>query len=59
MSIFRQSARKENLYLRAKVIQAIRRFFNANDYLEVETPVRIPAPAPESRPSSQSGAALI
>jgi lysyl-tRNA synthetase class 2 len=29
------------------MIQAIRRFFCNRDYLEVETPVRIPAPAPE------------
>ncbi len=30
------------------MIQAIRRFFIDNNYLEVETPVRIPAPAPET-----------
>jgi elongation factor P--(R)-beta-lysine ligase len=37
----------QNLILRAKIIRVIRQFFIANDFLEVETPVRIPAPAPE------------
>ncbi len=31
-----------------KIIQAIRRFFIENDYFEVETPIRIPGPAPEA-----------
>ena len=31
-----------------KIIQAVRRFFIERDYLEVETPIRIPAPAPEA-----------
>ena len=35
------------LGLRAKLIQNIRHFFIQNDFLEVETPLRIPAPAPE------------
>ena len=43
----RQSRIKNNLWLRAKIIQAVRTFFIDNDYLEVETPCRIPAPAPE------------
>ena len=30
------------------MIDGIRRFFREQDYLEVETPVRIPAPAPEA-----------
>jgi elongation factor P--(R)-beta-lysine ligase len=38
---------QKNLILRAKIIQAIRKFFVSHDFLEVETPVRIPAPAPE------------
>lgn len=38
---------KDNLILRAKIIQAVREFFIINNFLEVETPVRIPAPAPE------------
>lgn len=33
--------------LRARAIDAIRKFFLKDGYLEVETPVRIPAPAPE------------
>lgn len=32
---------------RARMIQALRQFFRERDYLEIETPVRIPAPAPE------------
>ncbi len=35
------------LRLRSRVIRAVRRFFEAQGYLEVETPCRIPAPAPE------------
>lgn len=33
---------------RAVLIQAIRQFFFQHQYLEVDTPIRIPAPAPES-----------
>ncbi|MHB1015638.1 MAG: EF-P lysine aminoacylase EpmA [Desulfurivibrionaceae bacterium] len=36
------------LHLRAVLIQALRSFFIDRGYLEVETPVRIPAPAPEA-----------
>jgi len=32
---------------RAKIVSAIRRFFNEQGFVEVETAVRIPAPAPE------------
>lgn len=32
---------------RAKIVQAIRRFFDEREFVEVETAVRIPAPAPE------------
>ncbi len=39
--------RKDALRLRARMLQAIRMFFMERDYLEVETPQRIPAPAPE------------
>jgi elongation factor P--(R)-beta-lysine ligase len=42
------AARADALGLRARMIQEIRRFFLERDFLEVETPVRIPAPAPES-----------
>jgi len=42
-------ARKQGaLRRRAMMVRAIRRFFDERDYLEVETPVRIPAPAPEA-----------
>jgi lysyl-tRNA synthetase class 2 len=44
----RQAACFRNLRLRACIIRAVRRFFIENDYLEVETPIRIPAPAPEA-----------
>jgi elongation factor P--(R)-beta-lysine ligase len=44
---FRQTKIRDNLILRARVIDAIRSFFKKNGYLEVETPIRIPAPAPE------------
>jgi len=37
-----------HLGLRARIIDASRQFFNNNDYLEVDTPVRIPAPPPEA-----------
>ncbi len=37
-----------NLKLRADIIKSLRIFFAEHDYLEVETPIRIPAPAPEA-----------
>ena len=48
MTNYRQSAIKANLHLRARIIQAIRKFFTDDDYLEIDTPIRIPAPAPEA-----------
>ena len=44
----RSADRKQALWLRARVIQALRRFFIDREYLEVETPHLIPAPAPET-----------
>src|SRR5450631_3380536 len=41
------SAHSNNLRLRARIIQAIRTFFESREFLEVETPLRIPANAPE------------
>ncbi len=41
------AARRPHLVLRACVLQAVRDYFLARDYLEVDTPLRIPAPAPE------------
>lgn len=40
-------ARRDKLHKRARIIQQIRAFFIARDYLEVETPHRIPCNAPE------------
>lgn len=39
---------KSPLVIRARAIQSIREFFISRGYLEVETPVVIPAPAPEA-----------
>jgi lysyl-tRNA synthetase class 2 len=39
--------KKEALHLRARLIQNIRLFFIEHGFLEVETPLRIPSPAPE------------
>ena len=44
----RLQARKSSLWLRARIIQSIRRFFIEKNYLEIETPHLIPAPAPET-----------
>ncbi|MFC1858803.1 EF-P lysine aminoacylase EpmA [Thermodesulfobacteriota bacterium] len=48
MKGFRQSAIKKNIGLRSQILQAIRRFFFEQNFLEIETPNRIPAPAPET-----------
>jgi lysyl-tRNA synthetase class 2 len=44
----------KNLELRASILQYIRQFFVDNRYLEVETPIRVPAPAPEAHIDAQS-----
>ncbi len=44
---FRQTQIKKNLKIRSQIINSIRNFFYQNNYLEVETPIRTPAPAPE------------
>lgn len=41
------SKRREALWVRARMVQATRQFFIERDYLEVETPYRIPALIPE------------
>ena len=43
----RLASRQPALWIRAKILQSIRRFFIERGYLEVETPHLIPAPAPE------------
>ena len=42
------AAKRNALAERARIIGEIRGFFNKEGYLEVETPLRIPAPAPEA-----------
>jgi len=44
----RLAARKPNLRLRARIMQAIRGFFIEQGYLEIDSPCIIPAPAPEA-----------
>ena len=41
-------AEKKHLETRSRLVQSVRRFFFERDYIEVETPVRIPAPIPET-----------
>ena len=48
MTNWRLASRKKALENRAATINAVRDFFRERQYLEVETPYRIPAPAPES-----------
>lgn len=48
MQNFRQLCIRKNLYLRARILRAIRTFFEIHQYLEVETPYRVPTQAPES-----------
>ncbi|MFO7568413.1 MAG: amino acid--tRNA ligase-related protein, partial [Smithellaceae bacterium] len=45
--LFYLARKAEALRLRAGLLSGIRRFFSDHDFLEVETPVRIPSPAPE------------
>lgn len=42
------SRKRSALSARAEIIREIRRYFFEEGYLEVDTPLRIPAPAPES-----------
>lgn len=55
MTVTRQQgpALHSNLHRRAAVLAAVRSFFTAQGYLEVETPNRIPAPAPEAHIDAQ------
>ena len=47
MTPFRQSHIIRNLELRAEILRAVREFFREKNFLEVDTPLRIPAPATE------------
>src|SRR3989339_829637 len=53
------TAKKPALRLRAGIIQSIRRFFIERDYLEIETPCLIPAPAPETHIDAISAGSLF
>jgi elongation factor P--(R)-beta-lysine ligase len=53
MPFYRQSDINRNLKIRARVVQAARAFFIEKGYLEIETPCRIPAPAPEEHIDAQ------
>ncbi|HPK54013.1 MAG TPA: hypothetical protein PK114_06085, partial [Smithellaceae bacterium] len=44
---FMLARKRKALLLRAVLLQSIRRYFIEQNFLEVETPLRIPAPAPE------------
>lgn len=48
MNPYRQNRIRRQLEIRAQVLRAVREFFQRAGYLEVETPIRIPAPAPEA-----------
>ncbi len=47
----------DHLECRAQTLAAIRQFFQSRGYLEVETPIRIPAPAPEAHIDAESSGA--
>lgn len=48
MNTSRQHRIRHFLELRAHILSAIRGFFQRRGYLEIDTPIRIPAPAPEA-----------
>ncbi|MBN1545757.1 MAG: EF-P lysine aminoacylase GenX [Syntrophaceae bacterium] len=47
-AIWQLAGKKSNLWKRQAIMEAVRRFFRDRDFWEVETPNRIPAPAPET-----------
>lgn len=54
------AAKRPALYARARIVQTIRAFFIERDFLEVETPHRIPANAPEAYIDAiESGSAVL
>jgi lysyl-tRNA synthetase class 2 len=48
MASFRRESLRTNLVRRAEILRLIRGFFGDKGFLEVETPLRIPAPLPEA-----------
>jgi len=48
------AARRPYLELRCRIVQAVRSFFFERGFLEIQTPVRTPAPAPESHIDAMS-----
>ncbi len=54
MPFSRQIAINRNLKIRARTVQAVRVFFIKKGYIEIETPCRIPAPAPEEHIDAQT-----
>ena len=53
MHFSRQATVRSNLERRARIIAIVRAFFSTAGFLEIETPVRIPAPAPEAHIDAQ------
>lgn len=45
--LWKLTARMDSLHLRSGMVHSIRRFFHDLDFIDVETPLLIPAPAPE------------
>jgi len=54
MTVYRQAAVRSNLERRARMMAAVRTFFAGAGFLEIETPLRIPAPAPEAHIDAQA-----
>ncbi len=53
------SSKRPTLWIRARLLQAIRHFFTEKNYLEVETPYLIPAPAPEFHIDAVAGGGVF
>jgi lysyl-tRNA synthetase class 2 len=54
MAFFRQTSIRSNLDRRARILNGTRDFFNGAGFMEIETPIRIPAPAPEAYIDAQA-----
>jgi lysyl-tRNA synthetase class 2 len=53
----RQTTIRSNLMRRARILDEVRSFFREAGFLEIETPQRIPAPAPEAHIDAQEAGA--